>query len=147
MGLPQIFRLSLTSMHSYCFRFVVSGDEQNLLERTMPVLQKLELHSTEGPISSNVTFPWYPELLELPLGLKRSSSFNDAYSESIGIAPLAPNIYRYHLQTMMTPFGKNNSILIVILDPFLGIKSVFVNIHNVNCWCWTSVMLSNLLSC
>ena len=69
-------------------------DEYNILERTMPVLQKLELYNSGVPIFNNLTFPWYPNLMELPLGLFRNNIYNDAYSVSSGIAELARNLYR-----------------------------------------------------
>ena len=73
----------------------MSGDEQNRLDRTMPVLQEMQLYSSGAPISSDVPFPWCPDLIRLPLGLMRTDNFNYAYTVSIGIAPLTADLYRY----------------------------------------------------
>lgn len=63
--------------------------ELNLLKRTMPSLQSLEL--SRNDLSSLPTFPWCNRSLELPRNLSRTSIMNAHYSQG---ATINPRIYR-----------------------------------------------------
>ena len=67
----------------------------DLLPRTMPILQALEFQGLGRLAVPNVEFPWQENTLNLPLNLRRTGSFNDQYSNSLAIAHLPHNIYRW----------------------------------------------------